>query len=467
MIQEPIKNRFPWKLALPLYALSNGFMLLFLKSYFWDDWLVYYSESSDGTIDFFRRIGLSPIDAFFQVEVLGKRPELFRILTIVSFFLAGWCLFHILNTVKILSAEQIRLITILFLILPINSARVAMMVFVYSSSLFLFYLAWYLLVIKRSLFVQLLSIPLFLLSFDTVALVVFFIVPCAHYLYLRLSAPESDKRNAYISSVLLASLAPLYWIIDRRFNPPQGTYLVMYTPQKLGVLRGFLLLIVCAVIIFWFLKTRAKGTFESKRIAIIIIGLTITVVGALPYIVGGHLVDISDWLLAFVPRSSDWDSRHQLLLGLGLSIMITGVIGSIDSTFKRHGVAVLFGLCVVWNITYMHSYYLDGLKQDQVVAALQGSGELRDSRVLMINDLTDRFNARGRQYRSYEWDGILAKAFGDNLHSAISGKSYVDCSESLIPDTLLTITARNGRLESTVSRDLGIELSWELIQPCK
>jgi len=465
MKQQPVKNQFPWKLALPLYALSYGFVLLFLKAYFWDDWLLFYSLSNDGTKDLFRQIGLTPIHAFIQVDVLNRQLELFRFLTIACFLSSGWFLFHILNTLKILSTEQVRLITILFLILPINSARVS--VFGYSYSFFFFYLAWYLLVTKHSRFVRFLSVPLFLLSFSTVALVAFYVVPCAHFLYMKLSVPEPNRRHPYILSTLLASISPLYWIIDRQINAPQGAYLAMYTPQKLGVLRALLLLFLCAVMIFWFWKSRKKSTLESNRYAIIIAGITITVIGASPYIVGGHLVDISEWMISFVPGYSDWRSRNQLLLGLGLAVTIAGAIGSVDSTFKRHCVAMLFGLCVMLNMTYMHSYYLDSLKQDQVIAAFQRSSELKDSRVIMINDLTDRFNARGRTYRSYEWDGILAKASGDNLRSAISGLSYVHCTDPLIPDTLLTITARNGRLESTVSRDLGIELSWETIQPCK
>lgn len=464
--QQPVKNRFPWKLALPLYGISYFLMLLFSNSRFWDDWLIYYSKTPAGTKDALRQVGYWPINGIFQVDMLARQPGLFRIITIVCFFFAGWCLFHILGTLKILSADQVRLITILFLVLPINSARVSMSVFSYSYSILFFYLAWYLLVTKRSHFVWLLSIPLFLLSFNTVALIAFFIVPCAHYLYLKLSVPAANKRIAFVSSALFASLAPLYWIIDRRYNPPQGAYLTMYTPQKLGMLRALLFLSVCAGLIYWYWKSRKGVTSENGRYWIIIAGITITVIGASPYIVGGHLVDISDWLIAIVPRSSDWDSRHQLLLGLGISITIAGIVGPINSTFKRQCMAALFGLCVIWNVTYMHSYFLDSLKQDQIVEAFERSSELKESKIIMIDDTTDRYNARGRFVRSYEWEGMLAKALGENSISVISGKSYIDCGDPLIPDTLITITARNGRLESTLTRDLGIEIFVAPIHPC-
>jgi len=441
-------------------------MLLFPKAYFWDDWKVFYSLSNDGTKDHLRLGGAWPIRGFIEVDLLNKQPELFRLLTIVCFFFAGWCLFHILSTVKILSTEQVRLITILFMILPINSARVAMINFSYSYSFFFFYFAWYLLVTKHSRIVRSLSVPFFLLSFGALSPIVFFAVPSAHLLYMKLSVPGSNRRNAYFCSALFAALAPLYWVVDRQYNPPQGVYLAFYTPLKSGVLRASLPLLGCAVLIFWFLKSRKKDTPENNRYLIIVAGITITAIGAAPYIVGGYLFDSSEWLINFVPRLSVWGSRTQLLLGLGLAVVIVGVIGSIDSTFKRHCVVVLLGLCVLWNVTYMQSYYLDSLKQDQLVAAFQRSSELKNSQVIMINDLTDRFNARGRKF-TYEFDGILTKAFGDSSRSTISAISFFQCNDPLIPDTLLTITARNGRLESTLSRDLGIELSLESIQSCK
>jgi len=235
------------------------------------------------------------------------------------------------------------------------------------------------------------------------------------------------------------------------------------------MLKALLLLIVCAVMVFWFLKSRKGGTLEGKRYALVIAGITITALGASPYIVGGHLVDISAWMIAFVPGSSDWDSRHQLLLGLGLAVTLVGLIGPIDSIFKRRSINVLIGLCAALNITYMHGYYLDSLKQDQIISAIRDSDALTESRFVMIDDTTDRFNARGRGYRSYEWDGILAKALGDSDRTVLGGMAYVDCNDPLtpVPDTLLTITARNGRFESTLTRDIGIELSVESIQPCK
>jgi len=271
-----------------------------------------------------------------------------------------------------------------------------------------------------------------------------------------------------LSTGLLAVLSPVYWIVNRRINSLSDARLAYLTPTRLGIARGLLVLVVCLIFILWYLKLRRNNASVNSRYPIILAGVTITALGAFPYITSGRLVDVSEWMLNFVPRASDWDSRHQLVLGLGLAVTLVGLISPIDSTFKRPSFNVLIGLCVALNITYMHGYYLDSLKQDQMISAIRDSDELAESRFVMIDDTTDRFNARGRGYRSYEWDGILAKALGDSTRTVID-MGYVDCNDPLtpVPDTLLIITARNGRFESTLTRDIGIELSVESIQPCK
>ena len=109
--QQSVKNRFPWKLALPLYALSNGIILLFLRAYFWDDWSIYYAQSDREIKNSLELHGDLPTRGFVELNLLGNRPELFRLLTIVCFFLSGWCLFHILNTARFLNRQQVQLIT--------------------------------------------------------------------------------------------------------------------------------------------------------------------------------------------------------------------------------------------------------------------------------------------------------------------------------------------------------------------
>ena len=235
--RDPRIEKFPWKLGLILYSLSYLPMILISKAYFWDDWPAYHLAETAFKAAF-KFHGNWPTAAFIQWDLLGNRPELFRVVTLLSYFAGGWLLFHILRTLRFLDITQVRTITILFLIIPINSARVSMTILHYSLSLLFFYLAWYLLVTKKSITWRLLSIPLFLISFDTVALIVFFVVPCCHLGYLMYLDQKIKKVYAALVSATLLLLAPLYYIVDREINSPQGGYATMYTPQKLGILRA-------------------------------------------------------------------------------------------------------------------------------------------------------------------------------------------------------------------------------------
>jgi hypothetical protein len=78
----------------------------------------------------------------------------------------------------------------------------------------------------------------------------------------------------------------------------------------------------------------------------------------------------------FVPRASDWSSRHQLLLGLGLAVIIVGILGELESKFKRNLVFANFGICILLNATFMHAYFLDSLKQDQFINSSMRSSKI-------------------------------------------------------------------------------------------
>jgi hypothetical protein len=184
---------------------------------------------------------------------------------------------------------------------------------------------------------------------------------------------------------------------------------------------------------------------------------------------GGHLVDISDWLISFVPNFSDWNSRHQLFQPLGFTLIAVGVLsGSSEETNKRVSVFGLSGLIVfsvLLNFTFSQEYYLDSLKQDQIVEQFSKIDALKTNSQVMISDDALRFNARGRSLRSYEWEAMLEKANPDEGGYFVEPLRYVSC-EGFKPTLILTVVAINGRLESLITRDLGIEILVEEISPC-
>jgi hypothetical protein len=124
----------------------------------------------------------------------------------------------------------------------------------------------------------------------------------------------------------------------------------------------------------------------------------------------------------------------------------------------------MIAFCIVLNITFAQEYFLDGKKQDSIMEAMANNEDLRNSTSILIDDSAVRFNARGRSIRSYEWEAMLEKVFGDDSRK-VSYLQYVNCAE-FQPDTILHISAPNGRLESTLRRNVVIDISVEVVKPC-
>lgn len=465
-MQNINRNSFPWKVSISLYLVSYGLIFLFLKAKFFDDWVAYYTVTPSDLASLYRNRGDWPTRIWIESGLLDMRPELFHLGSFVGYFVMGWFLFHILKTLNFLGPKNAEFITLFFLVIPINSARVAMINFAYCLSLLLFYCAWYLLVTKKSQFLHIISILLFVLSFGaTASLMVFLLVPLCHVAYLKYSNPKSNRIRDWWIPALISILSPLYWFLDRRFNAPQDNFLDVYSIQSSGLVRAILLFVVGFLILLWFRKFSNQESEIQIRYLLIASGLLLLIVGAIPYLVAGHLVDVSAWMLNFVPRSSDWDSRHQLLLGLGFAVLVVGVIGDSSSILARHFRLFFLGICVVLNLTFMQGYFLDSLKQNEFITEIRDYKLLAKSEVVMIDDQAIRFNARGRGIRNYEWNAMLSVAY-PQLPLQSTYLAYVDCKSDLIPDTLVTITSRKSRLMATFSRDIRLQVEVIHIEPC-
>ena len=126
----------------------------------------------------------------------------------------------------------------------------------------------------------------------------------------------------------------------------------------------------------------------------------------------------------------------------------------------------MLGIFCILNFTFSQEYYLDSLKQEEVISALKELPSLRTVDAIMIDDQALRFNARGRSIRSFEWQEMIDIVLNRSQPIVVEPLRYVDCTE-FDPSEIIQITAQNGRLESLLTRNLGIQLRSLLIEPCK
>ena len=462
------QTTFPLKIALVLYGISYFFTLLIAKSYFWDDWSIYANQNKSEVSDLLKIKGSAPWRSFIEVTVLQASPVLFHIVSLVVFFIVSILFYKILIVTPGVDRRAASAISLLFLLLPVNSARIAMIDFSYTTCYFFFFTAWYLLCVRKGLVAKIGAVLLFFASYTALSSLVFVVIPIIHFAYLV----RSNKKSFGVPSlVLLFSLflSPICYLICRSaFWPPNDHFDSYNTPQIQGTVRGFLILILLTIPLCMICIKAFKGKFISQSEVFISAGLFSTGVAAFPYQTGGFLVGLSDWMINFVPNYSDWNSRHQLFLPLGLSLLVYGALtrkGSLDGKDSKNvALWVVLSTCVLLNVTFSQEYFLDAKKQSAIISEIAMSKDLLGYERILIDDSTVRFNARGRSIRSYEWEGMFVNALGENNWD-IRNIQYVDCNE-FKPELVLRITSSDGRLKSTLLRRVAINIGLEEIQPC-
>ena len=457
-------EKIPLRTGIVAYLCSYLFLFLTLDALYWDDWIRASTQEVAGSYN--KVAGFPPWREFLEFSILRNSPTLFHLATPVCFLVAAFALYKVLKSRLPLTDFQVNAITLLFLLLPVNSARVAMINFYYAFSYTLFFIAWWLLVSKSKV-APWFAIPLFWLSFGTSSLLPFFAMPLLHVGYVLFSNDRRfDLRRLTIWGAF-ASFPVVFWIVrSQTFGADVREY---YVPKPLGVIRGGLFVLVAVLFLAYGIVRKRWNMSQNARPLLVGWGVLSLAFGSAAYMAGGHLVDISDWMISFVPNFSDWNSRHQLLQPLGFALIAVGALsGSSDIPSKSpgfFGLSVLIGLSVMLNFTFSQEYYLDSLKQDEVIEQLAKIEELKFNNQLMIYDDAIRFNARGRGLRSYEWVAILEKAHPNQGEFVVEPLQYVACDE-FKPTLILTVTATNGRLESLITRNLGIEIGSTEISPC-
>jgi hypothetical protein len=261
-------------------------------------------------------------------------------------------------------------------------------------------------------------------------------------------------------------LSPIaYWFIEPIINPTlDSVRAAYYTPSMSGIIRGLVVGMLVTLIAGYFVLIRGWRYGTHRGGLQVLVGLLITWLGMFPYMALGHFPNLNALLIGFVPGASDWDSRHQLLMPLGLGLVIVGVLNFLNPARLWAGVLVVCGLSTVLNLTFSQEYYLDSIKTQRIIEAFRSDPDVKEFDMALIDDQALRFNARGRAIRSYEWDYML-KAANPGLQQTTDVLRYVDCNV-MDPDAIIVIQASNGKLKTLLTRNPGITVSVQKISVC-
>lgn len=466
---EPITNndQVNWRKLALLYAVSQLFHIASWNSMYWDMWFMYRDREQVSELDRalpIRRIKL-PFTYLWEEPMLEVGVWVLRMLVIVSFFIGAILLHQILKRIPNLSPRVQSVTVILFLLLPINGARIGLSSARASLALTLFLAAGLLVLLRRTSYLliglAIITYVMFWDSFQIFALVLLIplvLVDLTHSgrisrytLFVGFAISVLAIVNRYLLSSLVVHLG--FAGADDGYNSIKLPFLVravlfgglLSTPLIAGLARDLL---------------RRESSSRSS-VGLFEVALFVLALGTFPYLAAGHFANLSDWITVWLPDNSDWDSRHQLLQGFGFALLGAAFLETVRIKFAGRYVIVLVVACLVLNTSTYANYYVDGLKQRDFMAELRSKeDELSDINVFQILDEARDVNARGRGVRDYEWEGMLTQVLGRPVEIFQPIPIKPGCSTEVLGKSL-KIRKISGRMRAILTRGqiVSVELS--------
>jgi len=403
------------------YLLAHGGILLISNAIYWDDWILFQGRPEIVVDMFTQQAGtLLYLEGYAHVALLKIGPWIYRVMTLCLMFMAGFFLDKILKKYLSLNDELRFFIVLLFLIFPFYSARVSLIDFRYTVCYFLFFWAWFLMDRHRYS-----SMALFFISFNTNSLLVFYAVPIIDQIIRgRYFVSYKAARKYLIDNFLFLILPFVYFLIKTQLFPPSGIYFkyneqyswgnLISTPllqfENLGELSfksiHLFLILLFSILSYWFLKKNQKNILANKDKtplwALVALGLLAFIFAGFPY-----------WILGHVPTFNEWSSRHQLLLPLGFSLLLVGIICiAWSKQIGRVSLFLIIGASLFVNLSNYVRLYIDWKKQQSLVELFAKNEYIREAKVIVFDDATKELNALDRSYRDYEWNGLVKMALG-------------------------------------------------------
>jgi len=454
---ERMLDGFPWVSAIVLYTLSWGWSLLRPNTLYWDDWSEIFNQKSSYTYLVAKAQGLPPwskiLDWFFLEVGIWTMP----VATFVAFFVAGlWC-FGILQSITFIRGNQLKTSLLIYLVVPVNHARISRICFDYTSSYFLFFLGWFVLVRYKSMKSFLVACLILFLSLKTHSFLFFVLLPFLHFAWLNKSELSDFKKlnRRHLQIVGIAALPVLYVILRSIFWPLNASWQDYQKPTSAGLMTSFwpVLVGLLGLSIIGFRYIKKKNTHFG--LVLLVVGFSITALALFPYFLAELYVGYAGrpaYITVFEFRA-DWRSRHQLLMPLGLALSVVGLNELFMGKRNKNIFAgFIIVVSVALNMFWGSQYFLQSHKQEQLVKLFESTKGNLD--IASVGDQTLRFNGRENAFRGYEWDGFMTLA---GVPTERPG------CEALPGGSVVVLKSDKPYLKALLSRDLGLYFD---VTPC-
>jgi hypothetical protein len=470
-----LNRLWPYALIVAAALLCHGLLLLNDGTY-WDDWLhltlLYegsWSEFHDMTLEF----GL-PVWAylFWGMKLMGLL-ESYKILAFLSILFSSFIVFQLVLRFAWANRFEALGIALLSLVFPAYQTAVSLSTLQYEFFYCLFLLAALFMMIfeqngasnMRGLLLRALSLILFFLSFSVNSLLVFYF-PFLFLLALHIKRVHQLSWAGMTRTILprrldFVLLPFVYWGIKKVFYPTHGLFkdynalnlnvdsvaahlaifikTAVYAQMDASITRLLehpLAWILAMTGIYWAYSKYKKSTSaiplthhqieqESRKTKwFLAFGAALLISGIFPYAAVG-----------LSPSLSGWNTRHALLVGLPVALLIVALLRPIwisgfydeQGGMGRRLISILIGFSLLAafslsTITYYVGWQARAVKDRAIMADLADVNVLRKFSVFWIDD---QYPLGGEGlYRFYEWSSMFKKIWGGESHIGLQLQGY-------------------------------------------
>lgn len=426
-----------------IYFFSYALILLNLDFIYWDDWTL-VQQTKEDLIAIFIEAG-NPLTGWVHYFILSFFGVYFyKVLVFICYFISGVLLNDILKNIKFLDYSGRVFIVAVFLVLPVNYSRIALITIIYTFCYLSFYLGFFVfskyLEEPRKISLRFFALVLFFFSFQTNSFLVFYLLVFIYALYMFWNGEVKTFFRKILSLFDFWVLPMIFLIIKSFLLTPQGHHASYYSITKEGLENGligactifgryynellslsdsldmyfFFVLLLLSLFLFVFIKKvvtiRAYNISFIPLTAFFLLGIFLSYLAMYPYMV-----------IRLSPSFFDWDNRHMLLLPLGISICLYSIF-ALCRTRKYLGISFFISIlafCCTANIEIYYNFIVDGIKQDAILQKMKYSDIIRDNNEFLIYDETKDYDALKRTYRFYEYGGMLDKIYGNQNKYAV------------------------------------------------
>ena len=434
-----------------LYLIANILFLSNSNGLYWDDWTSYNQK-----IEIIKSL-LSQIqhglkgDFFIFLSQFGNHIYPFRIFVFFATFLMGIFTYFILSSIKELNRQSVFFITLFFLLVPLNSAKISIAVVPFLFPILIFYCAFFLLTLYSkypNILFRLLILTLFFTSFSTNSVLVFYFSIFLYLYYIEFHLDYTNlfnKGKYFIKRYWDFLVLPfIYFIYKSIYLKPYGNY-EGYNAVSTGTLPKAIVIIfknldnsfvevitgslynlsfawVYVAIALYFVIKKSPHLEENDHKKLFLgIGLILFVLAIFPYAMVGKNAEFESW-----------NSRFQILVPLGFSFIVYFgllIVKKYANLSQKLTIGILWLLIFAFigkNISDQYKQHIDWFYSVSIRENIKENDIVKNHSTFIVNNNIKESLFYKRDMIYYELNGIARSAFQDEKKLFIRYDHYHD-----------------------------------------